>query len=506
MSVKRHLIILLALTILIRGVMFISYPMGGQDEIQGYQRYAVAKILAGDLQIGNLRFAPGYTLFIAPVSALGDLFGRFDDRIELLFQLALSSLIPFLLYDILRTRHSPRAAFVIALLSLIEPFSLHWAHFYSPVWLVALCLVLALWLLHHAESRHSWRLVIAAGLVTGFGVLGRWNYAPVAVGLGGLLLFVEQDGLQRRLRQIMLFGVSAIVLVLLVHITVQVPATGVWNFSCISGINMIEMTRNAGLTLHVDHGPNSKRLLHLIGLGQTSKLENPTAVKAALYSDVFPLWQTPGTWLTDSERDAFLNQNEPENLLIETQGDINALTSPLLFYIGPCELDQLLRAVFFETVFAEPLPWVLGIPANAWQLLKPQLTIGEFAVYTVPSDGSLDYEDGGGRLGFQRAFGSLDHYTGQWVWRPGIEIFTFLWGPLNALRYLVYPALIWSFFTRRRFYTAIAFLLLLYVGVLGAIDYPEHRIYAIVYPLGPVLIGGFLLTIWKFSRKEVARG
>ncbi len=501
MIVKRHLVILLVLTVLIRGVMFISYPMGGQDEQQGYHRYVVSKVLAGELQIGNLRYGPGYPLFIAPVSALGDRFGRFDDRIELLFQVALSSLIPFLLYDILRSRHSPRAAFVVAILSLIDPFSLQWAHFYTAVWLVALCLVLALWLLHHAERRRSWRLVVVAGLVTGFGVLGRWNYAPVAVGLGCLLLFVEPDGFRHRLRQIMLFSVSAIVLVLLVHVTVQVPATGVWNFSCISAISMIEATRSAGLTLHVDHGPNSKRLLHLIGLGQTSQLESPTAVKAAWYSDVFPLWQTPGTWLTDAERDAFLNQNEPENLLTETQGDINALTSPLLFYIGPCELDQLLRTVFFETVFAEPLPWLLSIPANAWRLLQPPIMMGEFPDYTLPPARSLTYEDDGGRLGFQQAFGRWDHYTGQWVWWPGIELFTSLWGPLNALRFLAFPALVWALFTRRRFYSAIAFLLLLYISVLAAIDYPEPRIYAIVYPLGPLLVGGLLVTLWERLRR-----
>ena len=111
-------------------------------------RYAISKILAGDLQIGNLRYAPGYTLFIAPISAVGDLFGRFDERIELLFQMVLSSAIPFLLYDILRSRHTLRAAFIVAILSLIEPFSFQWAHYYTPVWLIALCLVWALWLLH----------------------------------------------------------------------------------------------------------------------------------------------------------------------------------------------------------------------------------------------------------------------------------------------------------------------------------------------------------------------
>ena len=136
MTVRRHLVILLVLTLLIRGVMFISYPMGGQDEFQGFHRYLVAKVLSGDLMIGNLRYSPGYPLFIAPFAALGELFGRFDERVVLLVQIALSSSIPFFLYDIIRTRHSPKAAFLIGLLSLVDPFGLQWAHFSLPVWMV----------------------------------------------------------------------------------------------------------------------------------------------------------------------------------------------------------------------------------------------------------------------------------------------------------------------------------------------------------------------------------
>ena len=109
--VRRHLLILLVLTVLIRGVMFISYPMGGQGEIQEFHRYATAEILSGELQIGNLRYSPGYSYFITPFVALSRLFGRLDDRVVLIVQIAISSTIPFLLYDILRTRHSPKAAF-----------------------------------------------------------------------------------------------------------------------------------------------------------------------------------------------------------------------------------------------------------------------------------------------------------------------------------------------------------------------------------------------------------
>ena len=496
-QLRRHLLILLVLTVLIRGVMFISYPMGGQDEGQGYQRYAVEKVLAGDWQIGNLRYAPGYPLFIAPVSAIGDLLGRYDDRIELLFQLVLSSAIPFMLYDVLRTRHSPKAAFIVSLLSLVEPFSLQWAHFSLPVWSVALCLVFALWLLHHAERRRSWRLVLLAGLITGLGILGRWNYAPVAMGLGCLLPFISQEGLRRKIQHIAWFGVSGIALVLLVHVTVQVPATGVWNFSCISGVNLMETVQHAGLTLSEDHGPNSRRLLHLSRLGPLPQHETADGDFPLWFGDIFPLLQTPGTWATETERAEFLRQDAPEAVSRIIGPNIQQLVNWLFFYLGPCELDQLLRAVFLETILAQPLSWLGGIPANAWQLLRPPLTMGALPDYTLPPAGSLIYENDGGGLGFQRAFGRWDHYTGQWVWRPGIEIFTFLWAPLNALRFLVYPAIIWALFTRRRVYTALAALLLLYVFVLGAVDRPEPRIYAIVYPLGPVLAGGFLLAVWE---------
>ncbi len=214
----------------------------------------------------------------------------------------------------------------------------------------------------------------------------------------------------------------------------------------------------------------------------------------------------PGTWATEAERAEFIGQSAPEIVTNIKGPNIQQLANWLYFYLGPCEFDQLLRAVFFETVFAEPLPWLLGIPANAWQLLQPPLTMGEFPDYSLPPTWSLTYEDDGGRLGFQRAFGRWDHYTGQWVWRPGIELFTSLWAPLNALRFLIFPALVWAFFTRWRVYSALAFLLLLYVIVISVVDFPpEARIYAIVYPLGPVLVGGLLVAVWEKLRPRDRR-
>ena len=503
MSARRQLLILLMLTVAIRGLMFISYPMGGQDEGQGYQRYAVGKILAGDLQIGNLRYAPGYTLFIAPISAIGDLFGRFDDRVELLFQIILSATIPFLLYDILRTRHSPRAAFLVALLSLIEPFSLQWAHYFTPVWFVALCFVFALWLLHHAERRRSGRLVAAAGLIAGCGMLGRWNFAPVVLGMACLLLCFRQEALRRRIRHFLLFGLSALFIALLVHVTVQIPATGVWHINCVSAINMLETVQMANMTVHEDHGPHSKRFLRWTSLAPLPQHETASGNYPIWFSEVYPLWQTPGTWASEAERAAFIQQsaaNAPSSI----QGpNAHGLSNWLFFYLGPCELDRLLRGVFLESVFAQPLLWLQGIPKNARQLLQPPITMKGIRDNNIPHADALEFEAAGGILGFQKAYGRFHHFTGQWLWRPGIELVSALWGPLNALRFLVFPALVWAIFTRHRVYTLMAGLLLSYVLAIAALDSPpELRVYAIVYPLGPALMGGMLSALLATLRER----
>ena len=504
-NLKRHLLTLLVLTVLIRGVMFISYPMGGQDEGQGYQRYAVSKILAGDLQIGNLRYAPGYTLFIAPVSAVGDLFGRFDDRIELLFQLVLSSTIPFMLYDILRSRHSPRAAFVVAILSVIEPFSLQLAHSYSPVWWVALCLVSALWLLHYAERRRSLSLLILAGFVSGMGILGRWNYAPVVVGMGCLLLFIRQKGLRQRLQQLLLFGLSAVLVVILVHVSVQIPATGVWNFSCISGINMLELLNAYNIVISAENGLASERFLRL---GNLPALEGDETGQnwGMWFGSMFHFWQTPGSWAGDAQRESFIQQSV--NLESASFNNAQQLSSLPYYYLGPCEMDHLHREVYIETIRANFKDWLMTFPSTIFSYLDAPIS-NDITTYPremfLPPAGSLVYDEGG-ILGFARATEpQFAHYSGQWVWRPGTELFTLLWSPLNALRFLVFPALAWVLFTRWRIYTALAFLLLLYVFAIGVIKFPDPSVYAIVYPLGPVLVGGFLLAIWDFTRKWIAR-
>src|SRR5262249_26007326 len=144
--VRRHLLILLVLTVLIQGWLMISYPLGGTDDNQAAQRYLINELLHGNLLIGNLRYQTGYPFLITPIVALAHPFGQFDDRIILLVQVGLSATIPFLVYDILRKRRSPREALIVALFVLLDPFGLQWAHFYLPEWLIAFCLILAFWL------------------------------------------------------------------------------------------------------------------------------------------------------------------------------------------------------------------------------------------------------------------------------------------------------------------------------------------------------------------------
>src|SRR5690606_2960145 len=96
----------------------------------------------------NMRYHTGYAYFVAPVAGVAKLFRQFDERFLLLVQLSLSALVPFMIYDTLRMRRSPREAFIAALVVLLDPFGLQWAHFMLPNWMIAFCLVLALWLIH----------------------------------------------------------------------------------------------------------------------------------------------------------------------------------------------------------------------------------------------------------------------------------------------------------------------------------------------------------------------
>ena len=107
-------------------------------------------------------------------------------------QVALSATIPFMIYDILRRRRTPREALIVALFVLLDPFGLQWAHFYLPEWLIAFCMILGLWLIEQgcgAGERCSGRR--SRELCWGFASVARFNFAPMVALLGVMLLLLR---------------------------------------------------------------------------------------------------------------------------------------------------------------------------------------------------------------------------------------------------------------------------------------------------------------------------
>ncbi len=488
-SLSRHLLILLLITVLVRGWMFVSYPLGGTDDNQAAQRYLIDQLLHGDLLIGNLRYQTGYPLLIAPVLAAARPFGQFDDRIVLLVQIALSAAIPFLIYDILRKRRTPREAFVVALVVLLDPFGWQWAHFWLPEWWIAFCLIAGWWLIEQGLRRHRPVLGTAlAGMLLGAAALARLNFAPV-IALLGLLLFAL-SGLTRRTRLLMFasLGVTSLSVIVLYVIAMQYPSTGTATLSCISGISLTESVEDKGLTIAPENGANSARYLDLL---------NHRAPREILFlSDTYGDWRNPEAWASPEEQAAFQRQD------FEGGYPVSAYT--LAYYLGPCAVDGLLRGVYLETVRAQPLAMAAGILRQAVAVLT-QTPIDQSVVAAtqgLPTFNSLTFESGG-KLGFQRAIDG--YYTGQWVWTPGIWLFSTLFPLINLLKWLTLPALVWAWRSREWFYRVAALLLLAWAFTISTVDQPEPRIYSALYPLTPILIGGMIaaaLRWWAVRRAD----
>ncbi len=345
-SASRHLLILLLITVLVRGWMFVSYPLGGTDDNQAAQRYLIDQLLHGNLLIGNLRYQTGYPLVIAPVVAAARPFGQFDDRLVLLVQVALSAAIPFLIYDILRRRRSPREAFVVALVVLLDPFGLQFAHFWLPEWWIAFCLIAGLWLIEQGLRRnHPVLWTALAGLLLGIAALARLNFAPVIALLG--VCFFALTNLARRTRLLMFaaLGVVSLSLIALYTVVIQYPSTGTTTLSCISGISLTESVEGKGLTIAAENGANSARYLDLL---------NHRAPREILFlSDTYSDWRNPEAWASPEEQAAFQSQD------FEGGYPVSAYT--LAYYFGPCAVDGLLRGVYMETVRAQPLAMIAGV-------------------------------------------------------------------------------------------------------------------------------------------------
>src|SRR5690606_8387034 len=287
---KRHIVILLLLTLVVQSWMFVSYPMGGVDDNQSGQRFLIDRLVSGDLLIGNLRFNTGYPLVIAPVVAVSRMFPRIDDRILLLVQVGLSATIPFLVYDIIRRRRTPNEAFIVALFVLLDPFGLQWSHFSLPEWLIAFLLVAALWLLNYAllTKRRLLLYTLLSGLLLGIAVLARVNFAPVVAALGLMFFAITSISFWKRFQMFFILGVSSLAVLLLYLVLIQYPSTGTFRLSCIGSLSLNEGLDVNDIPLQATDGPASQEYLRLTSMSVPEH--------ALFLSDTYPRWSTSGAW------------------------------------------------------------------------------------------------------------------------------------------------------------------------------------------------------------------
>lgn len=483
---RRHLLLLLLVTAITRGILFISYPMGGFDDDQSYARYQINQLLEGDLLVGNLRYHTGYPLVIAPVAAVAQFAERYDERMILLVQTGLAALIPFFIYAIVRRLRSAREALIVALVVALDPFGLQWAHFALPNWLIALCLVVALWaVVRGLDDQRSLWWTIAAGLLCGVVVLARLNLAPIIALLGLCLLTFPGVPLRRRIARFVTLGATSAGLLALYLAAIHYPSTGTWSPSCYTGTNLLVSVYLKGFPLKADNGPATAHLLDLLTLTPLRPIQYTSAI--------YPRWSEPGSWATPEEADAFFAQpfgQRAEQLDYAWPGD-------LFYYLGPCATDDLLLAVHNEAVARDPLRWLLSIPVDVFNMLTQRHLPGNFWPWYLPHSDTLTIS-GGGITGFARADGEF--YNGHVVWVPGLWLFSHSFDLWNAFKWLTPVAVIWALWSRRWLYATSALLLLAFLALLSVFGNPAPRLYAPLYPFWSMLIGGMLAAFLDYRR------
>ncbi len=504
---KKHLLTLLLITIVVRGVLLISYPMGGFDDDQSAQRFLISELLHGNLMVGNLRYNTGYPLVIAPVVALARPFGRLDDRIVLLVQVVLASTIPCAMYDVVRTRYNARAALITALVLALDPFGLQWAHFSLPVWLVALCVAWGLWSVNRARlnQKHALQWIAAAGVLFGVACLARWEAALVVGGLGLTFFWLGEFQWRKRLAMFGVLGtISAGVLAVYLAV-IHYPSTGMWKPSCMEGLDRILSVRHMSVPITAENGPATARLLNLLTLKPLREGE-VTFTGAASY----PGWRKPGPWATPEEQTAFFSQpfGIPDTTLT-IDFPVN-----LIYYMGLCPTDTLLTQVVNEAIRAHPVQWASGWLVNAGRMLV-KMPLGNNDGYStiniyLPIYHDFPMDSTGNRLadalGFRKA--PTDYfYSGQIVWKPGIRLLSAIYNRWDALYWLALPALVWAVLSRKWLYLASVVMLLPFLLFASAFNTVQPRIYASVYPLSTMLIGGFIAAAfdWLSHRWKTVR-
>jgi len=147
-----------------------------------------------------------------------------------------------------------------------------------------------------------------------------------------------------------------------------------------------------------------------------------------------------------------------------------------------------------EAVRAQPIRWLVSIPTDVFNMLVQQPIAGDFHPMYLPRADSISFEDRN-TLGFQRA--QSDFYNGQWVWRPGIVLYSAIFETWNSFKWLAPLALIWAFFSGEWFYSVPALMLVVFLAAMSIFGNPAPRLYAPLYPFTPLLIGGLIAALFR---------
>ncbi len=483
---RRHWLILIVATLLVQGVLYFSYPLpvAGRDDNQAAQTFLMEELASGNLLIGNLRYNTGYPLIMWPVRALTRLLGANHDRFFLLVQLAAYSAIPFLVYDLMRRRFNARTAIITALMVLLDPFGLQWAHLYLPVWLIALLTVFALWAAQHAWSasqRRRLALVALASVALGLATLARLNFAPAAAVFGLSFLLWKHIPRVERLALLGLVGLIAGGILGAYTLLIHLPSTGTLQLNCHSGMTLLASAIDKRIPVLASNGPHSAEYARLVAL--------PTDKDLSSYSYTFPYWRNPDSWFSQAEVDEYLAQSV-DDIPDEIPVAIHALAPN--WFLGPCENSAMQTRVYLEAIALQPVTLALETARSILLMLLQQPPEDGFQNMYLDSAEQIEFQDGG-TLGFQRAHSAL--YDGNLVWRPGIDLFSALFAPINLLKLLTPLALGAAIWKRDWLLATVALLLLAELVAISLAAHIEPRLYASLAPLYTILIGWFLAEI-----------
>lgn len=467
--------------------MFISYPLGhiNYDDNQAAQIYLMDELISGNWMIGNVRYSPGYALVMAPFKAITDKFGSLDTRIFLAIQLALYSTIPFMVYDIIRRRYTASAAFIVALVVLLDPFALQWAHFRLPGWLIALLTIFAFWLSQLAwdsTRRRRFLLVGLASVALGFTTFARFNYAPLVAIFGVSFFLWRHIPLLERFTLFVLVGLISAGILGTYIIGIHIPSTGTTTLSCVAGNNFATGLLEKNIPMRASNGPKSDYYAKLLTL--------PAQRETVFYSWTYRLWKNPDSWVKLRQKEKFLAQ--PFGTPKETITTV--FPAALYWYLGPCDADAMLMDVYQEAVALQALKLILEITRSTALMLIQHPSDTSFDHQYLPSANDIEWI-GENQWGFQRANG--DYYNGHIVWRPGIDLYSAIFSGWNLIKFLSPLGVIWGVWRRDWFYVTVSSILVIGLILIATAARMEPRYYSMLAPLFSILIGGFLYWVWQ---------